>query len=201
MPQTDGRQTTDDRRRTNFDFMSSADIVKQSLKNCQKSKIWNSTILYTTLVESPFLGVCMNFWEQIYCALSDKMSLEFFSLIWSHVNEKEKKIANKRPRNLDALLGHLLVKRILVMYKLISYYKNPWIFKSKVHTRSSKLEMHRMTPIWTWTLNNEKYSAGNKDLPLRLKFWSILLYDYCYQDIKLAKIGNATNNPILNLNT
>ncbi len=26
----DGRQTRDDRRRTNFDFLSSADIVKQS---------------------------------------------------------------------------------------------------------------------------------------------------------------------------
>ncbi len=28
--QTNGRHTMDDRRRTNFDFMSSADIVKQS---------------------------------------------------------------------------------------------------------------------------------------------------------------------------
>ncbi len=32
MPQTDGGRTTYDGRQTNFDFMSSADIVKQSLK-------------------------------------------------------------------------------------------------------------------------------------------------------------------------
>ncbi len=39
----------------------------------------------------------MNFWEQICCALSDKMSLEVFSPIWSHVNENEKKIG-KNPK-------------------------------------------------------------------------------------------------------
>ncbi len=36
----------------------------------------------------------MNFWEQSCCALSDKMSLEVFSPIWSHVNENEKKKSN-----------------------------------------------------------------------------------------------------------
>ena len=35
----------------------------------------------------------MNIWEQICCALSDKMLLEVFSPVWSHVNEKEKKLA------------------------------------------------------------------------------------------------------------
>ena len=35
----------------------------------------------------------MNFWEQICCALSDKMSFEVFSTIWSNVNENEKNLA------------------------------------------------------------------------------------------------------------
>ncbi len=35
----------------------------------------------------------MIFWEQICCALSDKMSFEVFSPIWSHVNENENNLA------------------------------------------------------------------------------------------------------------
>ena len=33
----------------------------------------------------------MNFGEEICCALSENMSFEVLSPIWSHVNEKEKK--------------------------------------------------------------------------------------------------------------
>ncbi len=39
----------------------------------------------------------MNFGEQIYCTLSDKMSLEIFFSQWSHVNENVKKIG-KNPK-------------------------------------------------------------------------------------------------------
>ena len=60
-----------------------------------------------------------------------------FSSIWSHVNEKEKKNRKKRPRVLDVLLGHFLVKRVPVTYQLSSI-KDPWIFQSKVDTGSSK---------------------------------------------------------------
>ncbi len=42
---------------------------------------------------------------------------------------------DKRPRGLDTLFGHLLIKRIPVMYKLSST-KDPCIFKSQVDTRS-----------------------------------------------------------------
>ncbi len=35
----------------------------------------------------------MNFWEQIYCALSEEMSFEVLSPIWSYVNENEKNLA------------------------------------------------------------------------------------------------------------
>ncbi len=43
----------------------------------------------------PFLGVCMNFLEQICCAcaLSDKMSFKVFSPISSHINKNVKKLA------------------------------------------------------------------------------------------------------------
>ncbi len=63
---------------------------KKEQKICQKSKIGNFTILYTTLVD--ILHMSMHeFWGQICCVLSDKMSFEDFSPIWSHVNENEKK--------------------------------------------------------------------------------------------------------------
>ena len=35
----------------------------------------------------------MNFAEQIWCVLSEEMSFETFTPIWSHVNEKETKMA------------------------------------------------------------------------------------------------------------
>ncbi len=35
----------------------------------------------------------MNFGEQIWCALSEEMSFETFTTIWSHVSEKEKYLA------------------------------------------------------------------------------------------------------------
>ncbi len=48
-----------------------------------------------------------------------------------------------------------------------------------------KLEMHRMTPNWTWTLNNDKYCAGTKNSGV--KFWSILLHDDWYSRYKVAR--------------
>ena len=47
-------------------------------------------ISHTTLVETLPRSM-QEFLEQICCALSDKMSFELFSPIWSHVNEKKKK--------------------------------------------------------------------------------------------------------------
>ena len=42
-----------------------------------------------------------------------------------------------------------------------------------------------MIPNWPWALNNDKYSAGTKDLPLRLKLWSILLYHKWFSRYKV----------------
>ena len=47
--------------------------------------------------------------------------------------------------------------------------------------------MHQTTLNWPWTLNNDKYSAVTKDLPLRLKFWSILLYNHWFSRHKVAR--------------
>ena len=38
----------------------------------------------------------MDFWVQICCVLSDKLSFEVFSPMWSHVNENEKKIISNQ---------------------------------------------------------------------------------------------------------
>ncbi len=44
-------------------------------------------------------------------------------------------------------------------------------------TRSSKSEMHRMTPNWNWTFNSQKYPVYAKCLLLKPKLWSVSLYD------------------------
>ena len=52
---------------------------------------------------------------------------------------------NKRPRGLDTLLGHLLVKRIPVTFQLSST-KIPEYLSQKYIQGRRKLEMYRMTP-------------------------------------------------------
>ena len=47
---------------------------QQNLPKIQNLKLHNSLYKFGR----PFLGVCMNFWEQTCCALSDKMSFELF---------------------------------------------------------------------------------------------------------------------------
>ncbi len=42
-----------------------------------------------------------------------------------------------------------------------------------------------MTPNWPWTLNRDKYSVCMKDLPLRLKSWSVSLYDDWFSRYKI----------------
>ncbi len=66
-------------------------------------------------------------------------------------------------------------------YMLNTYVRGPNIgpFSSAssrfLDTRLSKSEMHRITPNWTWTRNSQKYPTCTKYLPLRSKFWSVLL--------------------------
>ncbi len=44
-----------------------------------------------------------------------------------------------------------------------------------------------MTPNWHWILNGDTYSASTKDLSLRLKCWSILLYYDPFSRYKVAR--------------
>ncbi len=83
------------------------------------------------------------------------------------------------------------------MYKLSST-KIPEYLSQTVNTRSSKMEMHRMTSKWTWTPNSLKYSIYTKYLPLGANFGpfrstiSHFRYTTC---TKSSKISNAPNDP------
>ncbi len=52
-----------------------------------------------------------------------------------------------------------------------------------------------MTPHWRWTLNSDKYSVCTKDLPLRLKFWSISRYEFWLSRYKVPENQNYTAWP------
>ena len=67
----------------------------------------------------------------------------------------------------------------------------------------TKIEMHQMTPSWTWTLNNQQYSIYTKYLPWDPNFGPFRSTISRFRDTytTLAKIGNAQNNLKLNLNT
>ena len=114
--------------------------------------------------------------------------------------QKKKTKKNKRPRGLGVLLGHFLVKRIPEMHKL-STTKIPEYLSQTVDTRWSKLEMHRMTPSWTWRLNSQKYSIYTKYLPLSPKFHPLRSTTSRFRDTRLSKIENAPSDAKLNLNT
>ncbi len=95
---------------------------------------------------------------------------------------------NKRPRDLDVLLGHLLVKEYQKCKNL-----GLWLAVSVIqHVQGRwKSEMHRMTPNWTGRLNSQKYSTGiyTKILPMRNKLWSVSLYDYLFPGYNIYTVG------------
>ena len=93
---------------------------------------------------------------------------------------------NKRTRCLHTLVGHLLVKRMPVLYNLSSTKIPEYLSENWIQGRQ-KLEMHRMTPNLPWTLNGDKYSASTKEIPPKLKFLSILLYNYWFSRYKVAR--------------
>ena len=58
---------------------------KKKKKKWQKSKIWNFASLYTTLEET-LSRIMHEFFEWICYVISEEMSFEVFSPIWSHPN-------------------------------------------------------------------------------------------------------------------
>ena len=63
------------------------------------------------------------------------------------------------------------------------------VFKTQGRLKS---ELHRMTPNWTLTLNNQKYVIYTIYWPHTLKSWS---RTSCFRDTRSSKIGNAPNDP------
>ncbi len=54
----------------------------------------------------------MDFWEQICCVLSYKMSFEVFSPIWSRVKENEKKLAKNPKFEISTIFVQVLVEAL-----------------------------------------------------------------------------------------
>ncbi len=88
-------------------------MLRETKKKKEKknAKIWNFTILSTTLVQTHPRSI-LDFGELIWCVLSEETSFEIFTPIWSHVNEKEINRKQETHAFVDALLGQLLDKGI-----------------------------------------------------------------------------------------
>ncbi len=82
---------------------------------------------------------------------------------------------NSRSSSFTDTCVHTFEAQILVHFALESAF-----FKTQGHR---KLEMHWVTPNWTWTLNSQKYSIYTKYLAQRPKLWPVSLYDYPFSEI------------------
>ena len=103
-----------------------------------------------------------------------------------------------------------VIKRIPVRYKLSStnipenlpytlrtYPRSPnvGLFRSTTSRfQDTTLSKIGMNPNWSWTLNTLKYSVYRytKYLPLRPKFWSVLLYDQRFSRYKVDETRKCT---------
>ena len=97
---------------SHFFYNSPLTPMLNAHKKCQKSKIRNFTILYTTLVET-FLRGMTEFWAaHLLCTFRQDVVWSFFYPIWSHVNENEKKIKTK--------IQHLKFRQFLALLDIVS---------------------------------------------------------------------------------
>ncbi len=55
--------------------------------------------------------------------------------------------------------------------------------------------MQWITPNWPWTLNNNKYSAGTKDLPLRWNFGPFCSTTTSFRDMRSPETRKCTEWP------
>ncbi len=67
-----------------------------------------------------FVCVCLSVRLQQNLKITEPINFIFGEGLLSDQGRKPFDFENKRPRGLDALLGHLLVKRIQVMFRLSS---------------------------------------------------------------------------------
>ncbi len=72
---------------------------EKNKKTCQKSKIWNFTLLYTTLVDS-LLRSMPEFWgANLLCTFRQDVAWSwYFFFIWSHVNDVRKNNHGRNPK-------------------------------------------------------------------------------------------------------
>ncbi len=52
--------------------------------------------------------------------------------------------------------------------------------------------MYRLTSDWVWNLNSQKYLIYTKQLPLRPKFWFVLLYNRRFSRFKVVENWKCT---------
>ncbi len=69
-----------------------------------------------------------------------------------------------------------------------------WVHVLGVIICSTKLEVHWMTPNWTWILNSQKYSIYTKCLPLRPKFLSVSFTISRFRDTTCTRLSKMTPN-------
>ena len=137
-------------------------ILKTADRRAKRTKIWYSGY-YSTHRQGTFDARLVEFGLGSFGALCKISSFTIFLLLSQFSSDPSKdhtryhnhtgchvfgdlpKNCNKRPRGLDHLLGHLLVKIIPVTYQL-SGTKIPNYLSQKQIQGHQKLEMHRMTP-------------------------------------------------------
>ncbi len=95
----------------------------------------------------------MDFWEQICCSLSDKMSVEVFSPIWSHVNENEKK--KKKNEILPIFIQHWYGACLEVCMDF---------WESICYVLSEEMSFEVFSPIWSHANANEKKIVKKKKI-------------------------------------
>ncbi len=66
----------------------------------------------------------------------------------------------------------VLIPRLNI--RSVSLYDQPFTRYDVVEM--GKIEMHRLTSDWPWTLNGQKYPVYTEYLPPSPKFWSVSLY-------------------------
>ncbi len=152
------------------------------------------------------------------------MSFETFTSIWSHVNEKKKKIIkfNKRPKGLGTLLGHLPDRNKLGLCRPNSNVPTTYVAEvthvcvTGVHESSISLHFTLRPAIFELQANFETSALNELKMTLNtegkrytiyvllvspsLKFQSFMLYGQPFSSCKIFW-DSVPNDPKMTLNT
>ncbi len=107
----------------------------------------------------------MNFGEQICCALSDKMSFDFFCPIWSHVNENETKIRKNPKFEISPIFIQLWYRPFLEVCMIF--------FQRICYVLSEEMSFEGFFPMWSHVNENEKKNREKSKMQnFEKKKWS-----------------------------